>query len=366
MSWCCGPCSIFWRGPRPITSWYVCILHALSTPPFRVVMINSCLHGTLIHGTRTSNLPLVFCRQKSLTASIERGIRSSELSRPSRRSTKPPYRTENVLQSKFSRRKSQAEDNFSEQGGSRDRTRRGVRPAQLDPAPFDHRTAKFDSSTGRTPRFEVRTSGRKWAEGNTSENGGATHHGQSELGNRAKDAACYNCGSQGHKARDCTQAGRRESKHSALERREPNSPPHRSRHEQSGGRSPRGTGHDQAYSYSEKREPAAVSSYRQQVPESLPYTTAASEFLYGYSTVLAALKAGRRKLYKLYIHERGWNNEGRAALVARAKGAHVTVQRVPDEYERVLDKASRGRPHNVSKNTLHITVKRAALFTVAY
>ncbi|KAF2649824.1 hypothetical protein K491DRAFT_609999 [Lophiostoma macrostomum CBS 122681] len=82
------------------------------------------------------------------------------------------------------------------------------------------------------------------------------------------------------------------------------------------------------------------------VPETLPYTTAASEFLYGYQTVIAALKAGRRRLYKLYVHERGQNHEGASLLLARAKIANVKIQEVDDRYLRIMDKASSGRPHN--------------------
>jgi 21S rRNA (GM2251-2'-O)-methyltransferase len=83
------------------------------------------------------------------------------------------------------------------------------------------------------------------------------------------------------------------------------------------------------------------------VPESLPYTTAASEFLYGYSVVVAALKGGRRKLYNLYVHTRGANHEGVTTILARARSAGVKIREVGDEYSRVLDKASSGRPHNV-------------------
>jgi tRNA G18 (ribose-2'-O)-methylase SpoU len=83
-------------------------------------------------------------------------------------------------------------------------------------------------------------------------------------------------------------------------------------------------------------------------PENLPRTTAASEFLYGYSSVFAAIKAGRRTLYKLYIHERGLNHEGRDALFARARAAKLPMQEVGDDYLPLMDKASSGRPHNVS------------------
>ncbi|KAF2193814.1 alpha/beta knot [Zopfia rhizophila CBS 207.26] len=85
---------------------------------------------------------------------------------------------------------------------------------------------------------------------------------------------------------------------------------------------------------------------RKYAPGSLPYTTAASEFLYGYSVVIAALKARRRNLYNLYIHDRGRNHESRIALVSRAKQAGVKIHEVGDEWLRLMDKASSGRPHN--------------------
>jgi 21S rRNA (GM2251-2'-O)-methyltransferase len=80
-------------------------------------------------------------------------------------------------------------------------------------------------------------------------------------------------------------------------------------------------------------------------PESLPYTTAASEFIYGHSSVLAALKANRRKLYKLYIHSRGASRDNLLAKIRALKLFPIT-QEVGDEYLRAMDKASSGRPHN--------------------
>jgi len=89
----------------------------------------------------------------------------------------------------------------------------------------------------------------------------------------------------------------------------------------------------------------------ERAPDSLPYETAASEFLYGHSSVLAAIKANRRKLYKLYIHNRGLNRDGMDAVVQHARAIRLPIQEVGDEYLRVLDKASNGRPHNVSTPT---------------
>jgi 21S rRNA (GM2251-2'-O)-methyltransferase len=81
-------------------------------------------------------------------------------------------------------------------------------------------------------------------------------------------------------------------------------------------------------------------------PDSLPYTTAASDFIYGYSSVLAAIKANRRKFYRLYVSQRGMSRD---AILASARAANlrdITVH-VGDEYARAMDKASSGRPHNV-------------------
>lgn len=86
-------------------------------------------------------------------------------------------------------------------------------------------------------------------------------------------------------------------------------------------------------------------TFRDRAPDSLPYTTAASEFIYGYSSVLAAIRANRRQYYKLYVNSRGLNRD---ILLARAKASNlrqITLE-VGDQYDRAFDKASSGRPHN--------------------
>lgn len=85
---------------------------------------------------------------------------------------------------------------------------------------------------------------------------------------------------------------------------------------------------------------------------SLPYTTAATEFIYGHSSVFAALKSGRRKLYKLYVHARGREHQGGSALIAWAKSFGVPIEQVGDDYLPAMDRASAGRPHNVSTPVL--------------
>lgn len=84
---------------------------------------------------------------------------------------------------------------------------------------------------------------------------------------------------------------------------------------------------------------------RDRAPDSLPYTTAASEFIYGYSSVLAAIRAQRRQFYKLYVNSRGLNRD---ILLARAKASNLRqiTREVGDQYDRAFDKASSGRPHN--------------------
>lgn len=90
---------------------------------------------------------------------------------------------------------------------------------------------------------------------------------------------------------------------------------------------------------------------------SLPYTTPASEFLYGTSVVSSALKSKRRKLYKLYAHEGSAHYGGLASSqevtdrLANARklalAAGVEVVSVKTDSLPLMDKMSDGRPHNV-------------------
>jgi len=89
------------------------------------------------------------------------------------------------------------------------------------------------------------------------------------------------------------------------------------------------------------------------IPLSIPYTTPASEFLYGTSVVEAAMHSKRhprRKLYKLYIftgENRDSENATRDANIARlARRNGVEVVHVGNDWLRLMDKMSAGRPHN--------------------
>ena len=86
-------------------------------------------------------------------------------------------------------------------------------------------------------------------------------------------------------------------------------------------------------------------------PQAMPYTEAASEFIYGTFAVLAALQAKRRKFYKLYIWcgEDGSlsdNDDQTTEIVREAKAVKVPVLRVAGNWDKLLDRMSDKRPHN--------------------
>ncbi|CAI7677131.1 unnamed protein product [Penicillium discolor] len=84
------------------------------------------------------------------------------------------------------------------------------------------------------------------------------------------------------------------------------------------------------------------------VPDTIPYTTPASEFVYGTSAVEAALRCSRRQLYKLYIYQ-GTEEELSAAKVTIRKLAlskNIAVKMAFAGWDRLMDKMSAGRPHN--------------------
>lgn len=108
----------------------------------------------------------------------------------------------------------------------------------------------------------------------------------------------------------------------------------------------RSTGRDSGDPDNEK----AWKPKRNDGPVSIPYATAASQFLYGTSAVEAALKAGRRKMYKLYIYK-GKGRSTRAAEKDRLLGDLARNQGIRVEYLEeaslpMLNKMSESRPHN--------------------
>ena len=86
-----------------------------------------------------------------------------------------------------------------------------------------------------------------------------------------------------------------------------------------------------------------------EAPIAIPYTTSASEFLYGTSVVKAALEAKRRRCYKLYMYD-GDDRQVRdqdTTIRRIASDKDVVTQRVKGDWLHVMDKMSQGRPHNV-------------------
>ena len=88
-------------------------------------------------------------------------------------------------------------------------------------------------------------------------------------------------------------------------------------------------------------------------PLTVPYTTPASEFLYGTSVVNAALRYSHRIFYKLYIYSAPERvitfQDNSMRKLAESKG--VEVIQVKGEWLRMLDKMSMGRPHNVAHSS---------------
>lgn len=93
-------------------------------------------------------------------------------------------------------------------------------------------------------------------------------------------------------------------------------------------------------------------------PAGIPFTRATSEFLYGANTVLAALKAKRRKMHKLYVHPDCREFE---ELTELAKNASIEVVQVGNAWKPHMDKRSEGRPHNVcSPSSLFINMANSS------
>lgn len=89
-------------------------------------------------------------------------------------------------------------------------------------------------------------------------------------------------------------------------------------------------------------------SYSKHEYISVPYTTAASEFLYGLNVVFAALKSRKRSCYTLYMHKRASGNTSLkgGSLEKLAKGAGIKIRHVDNDFLPVMDKMTEQRPHN--------------------
>ena len=108
-----------------------------------------------------------------------------------------------------------------------------------------------------------------------------------------------------------------------------------------------------------KRRQLSKEALQREDPDALtlPYTTSASEFLYGQTVVTAALRARRRQLYKLYMvgHAPGRKpDQSYVEIEGMAHKAGIPIQKVQARLRRVLDKISEGRPHNVRLQLLKL------------
>lgn len=87
----------------------------------------------------------------------------------------------------------------------------------------------------------------------------------------------------------------------------------------------------------------------EEMPLSIPYTTAASEFLYGSNVVLAALRAKRRRIHHLYVSRGAQDRSSDSAGTIRDILDLARRNQVPVEADasiKLLDKMSGDRPHN--------------------
>lgn len=80
------------------------------------------------------------------------------------------------------------------------------------------------------------------------------------------------------------------------------------------------------------------------MPVSVPRTTAASAFVYGFNAVQACLSAKRRKLYHLYLDKMNSGDRNREHIQKLAREAGVPT--TSDASKVLLDRMSNKRPHN--------------------
>ncbi|RMZ85351.1 hypothetical protein DV737_g840, partial [Chaetothyriales sp. CBS 132003] len=90
--------------------------------------------------------------------------------------------------------------------------------------------------------------------------------------------------------------------------------------------------------------------YLTEAPRTTPYTAADSEFLYGLHSIEAAIRAKRRKVYKLYVYaseDGGVRSDAEKALYRLAAKAKIDIVRVggPD-WKQKLNQLAGGRAHN--------------------
>ncbi|KAK2019330.1 SpoU rRNA methylase [Colletotrichum eremochloae] len=115
------------------------------------------------------------------------------------------------------------------------------------------------------------------------------------------------------------------------------------RRELEGGEAPR-----RRYASRRSEDDDSHAKWSSDFPVSVQYTTAASQFLFGRSVVKAALKNSKRKLYHLYLYQGNNKNATKDDdwILALAEKKKIKVTRLYENDQKLLDKMSKGRPHN--------------------
>jgi 21S rRNA (GM2251-2'-O)-methyltransferase len=293
-------------------------------------MTYSCINGSSLLWTQRIILPRTFCRYKSITAAIERG-RSDGPDRPFRPRSQTGQKDEGDRTVRNRR-----EARFERFGPPRNGASSRFQEDQYSSAK-DHVT--YDRGSGRTDPRSARPR-RPW---NDAESGSKAA--------RTRDTADGYSSESRFSQRPDTRGAPRERfgrEQSAYARNRPDRASSNSRFShRSDTRGPptERLGREQSSVASGVKSSTEVTKKLVRGPETLPYSTAASEFIYGHSSVVAAIKANRRKFYKLYVHSRGASRDGLMSQI-RAHKLFAITEEVGDEYMRAMDKASSGRPHN--------------------
>lgn len=84
------------------------------------------------------------------------------------------------------------------------------------------------------------------------------------------------------------------------------------------------------------------------IPKNIPYSTPASEFVYGTNAVEAAIRCGRRRMHVLYIYQAIDEDLSSIKISLRklAISSGLRVKMAFGRWSDLLDKMSGGRPHN--------------------
>lgn len=228
--------------------------------------------------------PRNFTRNVSRTSAINRGIRASQDNRGnSGRNASPPSRARNDRHKE--RRLAAETDAFAAE--------------EKTSPPFNAKNAQLSKSRGYAePKHSRRTSG-------TPKEDRRSHHERNDQG---VSRGNRNTMRHGLTASGKDSAGVAETK-----------------------------------SRSKQQQDEQQTKQKDGVPVAVPYSTAASQFLYGQNAVEAALRGKRRQFHQLLVKRQEGNFTDRNQLLRLAREANIPVRNADS---RLLEKLSEGRPHN--------------------